>query len=430
MSDSNSRHPEILIVDNSKTFSAIASRRMERELGMGVHTLHSYGEAEQYLTAGHRNFFVALVGLYMKDAHSGATVNLMLSHQIPTIVITGKFSEDLRDEFISKKVVDYVLKENVHSLDYIIALIQRLRRNQHIKALVVDDSRTVCDAIASLLRVHLYQVYEARDARQALELLDKHQDIKLVITDHGLPDMDGAHLTRKIREQYNKERMAIIGLSGRGGSKMSAQFIKNGANDFLSKSFLVEEFYCRVSQNMEMLEVIEASKDMSNRDYLTGLYNRRYLYEMGKKLHASSQRRHITLAVAMVDVDHFKYINDTYGHDAGDKVLQRLAQVVNDWFRESDLVARFGGEEFCIVTTNMNQDFFFSIFDGLREEVSKLTIDVGGQILRITISIGVCARLQDSLEQMINEADALLYQAKNRGRNRVVIHGHSARSGA
>jgi diguanylate cyclase (GGDEF)-like protein len=412
---------DILVIDNSKIFGEVVAKRIQAELGLTVHSVQSYADAKKIVNNEDVEIFMALVGLYLQDAHSGAVVDLMLAKRIPTIVFTGKFSDELRDEFLSKKVVDYVLKEDIHSLDYVVSLIRRIKRNKSIKILIVDDSYSVREHIGELLKVHQYIVFKAADGNEADEILVENPDIRLVITDYNMPDMDGFKLTKNIRQNFSKEEMAIIGLSGQGSNKLSARFIKNGANDFMTKPFLTEEFYCRITQNIEMLEYIEASKEASNKDYLTGLYNRRYLFEVGKKLHANSKRKHITLAVAMVDIDHFKNVNDTYGHDAGDLVIKKISAVLQERFREADLVARFGGEEFCILTTNMNQEYILCIFDDLREAIEKTPINIGYKTLRVNVSIGVCAKLMDTLEMMIKLADTMLYEAKEGGRNRVIL---------
>jgi diguanylate cyclase (GGDEF)-like protein len=235
-----------------------------------------------------------------------------------------------------------------------------------------------------------------------------------------MPDMDGFQLTKKIRQKFNIEELAIIGASAQDYKNMSARFLKFGANDFLTKPFLSEEFYCRVTMNVNNLEYIQINKELSVRDFLTDLYNRRYFYEIGQKLFASSKRLEKHLSIAMLDIDHFKKINDTYGHDGGDKVLIAISQVLKNRFRASDIVSRFGGEEFCIFATDMNPDCAVKIFEELRQTVKDTTIIHEDKKINVTISIGVCNMRADTLEEMVKEADRKLYEAKNGGRDRVV----------
>ncbi|MBU4412947.1 MAG: diguanylate cyclase, partial [Proteobacteria bacterium] len=218
---------------------------------------------------------------------------------------------------------------------------------------------------------------------------------------------------------HAKDELAIIGLSATGDQTISAQFIKNGANDFLSKPFSTEEFYCRVNQNMDLLDYIRQIKESSNRDYLTGLYNRRYFFEMGKKLLSSANRGHITVAVALLDIDFFKKVNDTHGHDAGDLVLKNLGAALLRRFRETDIVCRYGGEEICILVVNMAGESIHDIFNGVRKNIAQTTMDLGREKIRITVSIGLCVEAKESLEEMITIADEMLYAAKENGRNQV-----------
>jgi diguanylate cyclase (GGDEF)-like protein len=243
--------------------------------------------------------------------------------------------------------------------------------------------------------------------------------VSLVLTDYNMPNMDGFELTKQIRSRYRRDEMSIIGLSDQANSFLSAQFIKYGASDFINKPFLNEEFYCRVSQAIETIEHVNQIKDLSNKDFLTGLYNRRYFFETGSTLFANAQRQHINLSIALLDIDFFKKINDTYGHDAGDVVLQHLSAIMQKRFRKTDIVARLGGEEFCILLVNDHCEESFTIFDNLRKTIAESEAVVNGIHIRFTVSIGVCTRLANSLEEMIKQADLLLYQAKEGGRNRV-----------
>ncbi len=242
-----------------------------------------------------------------------------------------------------------------------------------------------------------------------------------MITDYTMPGMDGFELTKRIRKNYSKEGMAVIGISAYGNPLVSAKFIKHGANDFLNKPVIAEEFYSRVNQNLEMLELVERIRDSANRDYLTKLFNRRYFFDLGRSLHANAKRHHAPLSVAMVDIDFFKKINDTHGHDAGDKALVHMAEILTSRFRDSDIVARFGGEEFCILAPEMKSDKILEVFEGLRKAIEASPALCDGISIPFTVSIGLCARMEDSLEKMINQADSMLYKAKHSGRNKVMM---------
>jgi diguanylate cyclase (GGDEF)-like protein len=412
---------KVLLVEDSRTFAAVLKKTIEHEFQFSVDWAASYAEAERLLAEPPaQQYFVGLLDLHLPDAMQGEILDLVIAHQIPPIALTGKFGDEIREYIWARKVVDYVLKDSPQSINYIITMVRRLYRNRSIKIMVVEDSSFSRKHLTRLLQVHQYQVFEGKGGDHALTILFEHPDIKLAIIDYQMPDMDGIELTRKIRETFPKDTLAIIGISALGNNVMSAQFIKNGANDFITKPFVNEEFYCRLTQNIEMIEFMERVKDASHKDYLTELYNRRYFFESGQLLYANAVRRNFSLIVAMLDIDHFKRVNDTYGHKAGDIVLQQVAAILKKRFRKSDIVARFGGEEFCILATNMEQGPSEKIFEDLRTTIAQTDIPVETANLHVTVSIGVCTCLQPSLEDMIQEADALLYRAKAQGRNQVL----------
>lgn len=410
----------VLVVEDSRTFSSLLSRRITEEMGHEVVVANSKATAEKILAEG-TDFFVALLDLNLPDAPNGEVVDLVLAHGIPSIVFTGEMDDKLRDQFWAKHIVDYILKQNMDNVAYMLSLVERLHKNPAIKVLVVDDSRSARHVISELLRAHRYQVLEAESGPQALAALEEHPDVRLVITDYNMADMNGSELVQAIRRDHAKDQLAIIGLSGTGDAGLTARFIKSGANDFLNKPFLTEEFYTRVTQNIELLEYIAQIKELAEKDYLTRLYNRRYVFSVGPKLMAAQTRRGQGVVVAMLDIDHFKRVNDTYGHAAGDLVLRQMAALLSARFRTSDIVSRFGGEEFCVLATDMNAADASGVFEELRQAFEASPVRYDGQNIHYTVSIGLCTSPLDGLEAMIKAADDALYVSKNDGRNRVTV---------
>ncbi|MCP4109248.1 MAG: diguanylate cyclase [Desulfobacteraceae bacterium] len=412
---------QILLVEDSDFFGTIVKKEIETKLNFEVVWVKTYSDTLKLLSDNTKNFFIGLLDLNLPDALEGEIVDMVISKNIPSIVFTGEFSDEVRDHIWSKRVIDYVLKEGPHNITYLISLIRNIFRNKKIKVLVVDDSKFSRKQICDLLAVHRYHLFEAGDGIEALRIIKKNPDIKMVITDYSMPNMDGFRLTNKIRLMHSKEELAIIGISARGSNILSAKFIKNGANDFIAKPFLTEEFYCRVSQNIDIIEQFDMIKNLSNQDYLTGLCNRRYFFETGDKLYENINRQRTSITIAMIDIDDFKRINDTFGHEAGDKVITNVAHVLRDNFRKTDIVSRFGGEEFCVLAKNMDQYDASKIFDQVRKAVESSEVDIDGKKINVTVSVGVCSESMESLEAMIKQADLCLYKAKQDGKNMVVI---------
>lgn len=264
----------------------------------------------------------------------------------------------------------------------------------------------------------------AKNGHEALEMLDIYPEIKLVITDYDMPKMDGFRLCQKIRTKFSREDLAIIGISSNKDHGIGARFIKNGANDFLTKqSYLMEEFYSRVNHSIETIDLYRKIKETAIKDFLTGLYNRRYFFDTGKTLFTRSKREQVSVVCAMIDIDFFKNINDTYGHDVGDVVIQQIATLINDKMRTIDIVARFGGEEFCVLAANMDALDAQKTFTDLCHHIKTTPIffDDNNKQLHVSVSIGVCTEKTETLEQMTTLADKYLYMAKKSGRNCVRV---------
>ncbi|MDA8165616.1 MAG: diguanylate cyclase [Desulfobacteraceae bacterium] len=416
---------QILLVEDSRAIGTLVRGKIQSTLGIKVHWVQTFQETVRALGIG-EPYCLSILDLTLPDTRSGEIVDFVLSRGVPVIIFAGRLDRELHESFWSKMIVDYVLKDNPASIDYLVSLVRRLFRNRFIDVLVADDSESSRLEIANLLTIHKYNVFYAKDGQEALAVFEANPGIKLVIVDYYMPRLDGIQLTREIRRWHSKEEVAIIGISGRQQANLPAMFLKNGANDFITKPFVSEEFYCRVTQNVDLLEYIETIRNSSNTDYLTGLYNRRYFFELGRKLLAGMRRGHISLAVAMIDIDYFKRINDTYGHEAGDLVLKQLATLLKERFRATDIVSRYGGEEFCILAANMAGEHAEAVLDRVRQQIERTDFDLGFATIRLTVSIGLCHSdfgRYETLEEMIETADTTLYMAKEEGRNRVRLWG-------
>jgi diguanylate cyclase (GGDEF)-like protein len=411
----------LLIVEDSKTMSALIARIVKSELNLDATVCESYHAARTHLGSCSGNYFAALLDLNLPDAPQGEIVDLVVGMGIPAIVFTGELSDEMRDTMWSKRIVDYVVKENQDNVQQVVSIVKRLQSNLGQKVVVADDSSMSRKLIRSLLEVWNFTVLEAADGQEALDIINQHGDITLLLTDYNMPRMDGLALIKAVRRKYSKSRLPVIGLSGVGGATISAHFIKSGANDYMHKPFLTEELYCRVISNIETAEYIATIRNMAERDALTGLYNRRSFFSFGSKLFSSHQRGQTTLTLAMLDIDHFKRCNDTYGHDAGDAVIRFVADTLAARFRETDLAARIGGEEFCIACVNLDESRIPGIFDELRTSIEQAVVHYPPHEIRVTVSIGVCAKSANSLEAMLKMADEQLYLAKNGGRNQVRV---------
>jgi diguanylate cyclase (GGDEF)-like protein len=411
---------KVLLIEDSRFYGALVRDRLTLDARAEVTWTTSLAETQTALAAAGEPFLVAIVDLNLPDAPNGEAVDAVAAAGVRPIILSGDVSDSTRDALWAKQVVDYVIKEGPQAIDYVVDLVRRLSKNPQVKVLVVDDSAVARAQTSNLLKLHRYQVFEANSGQAALEVLLEHPDIVLMLTDYYMPEMDGYELVRQVRKTHPRDRLAIVGISSYGTGYVTARFLKSGANDFLYKPALAEEFYCRIAENVRALEHIWSLEDLATRDALTNLHNRRYFFSMGEKLCANARRGNLTVGVGMIDIDHFKRVNDTYGHQTGDEVLRQVSAVIAGRARESDVLARMGGEEFAILTANMSPEHGERVFNEVREKIEALEIRFNGHIVRTTASIGVCLGPPMNLDDLLAQADKMLYVAKAAGRNRVV----------
>lgn len=409
----------ILLVEDSHTVQKVLQHLIEQQLPDDTPiSCFSLAQTKAQLIAS-ADIWMAVVDLNLPDAPNGEALDYLKSQGIPCIVLTGTFSVQKRKQLIETGIVDYIVKESRSAYQYTVNLLKRLSTNHQHKLLIVDDSKTVRHYLRQLLARHLYQVLEAADGAQALDCIEQNPEIKLVITDYEMPNMDGFMLVNEIRKRYDKKELAIIGLSSVESQTLSAQFIKQGANDFLPKNFYPEELYCRINQNIEMLELIRRSEYAANHDGLTDLYNRRAFFEQAQSAYQQAKQQSSPLSLALIDLDKFKTINDTFGHACGDLVLIAFAKLFKKALPEY-LLARVGGEEFCVCLPGLPHQAALSLLDSLRQSFSQLNISYRRNQIPVTMSAGVVSLNDEtSLDELIRIADTRLYQAKHSGRNRV-----------
>ncbi len=359
-------------------------------------------------------YFAALVDLNLPDAPDGEVVDYSLGLGIPTVVLTASFDAEKRQKLLAKGIVDYVTKEGKFSYDYAFGVLERLVKNQAIKVLVVDDSDTARNFVASLLRLHLYQVLEAVDGAQAVKLVLANPDLKLLITDYNMPRMSGCELVKNIRLKYEKSDLVIIGLSSENESSLSARFIKSGANDFLRKPFNHEEFYCRVTHNVEFIELIETIRDAALRDEMTGAYNRRYFYQRGAEILVDGRANGREVSVAVIDLDGFHQLNGQYGYNLADKVMQTVVRELNTLLQRF-VFARSGGKEFFLMMPGLDNAKAVAFVEKVRQIISVQPVEVDGHCIDVTFSAGVSSRAGDTVDEMMAAAAACLQRAKEAG---------------
>lgn len=411
---------DVLLVEDSKTYVAALRQRLEKDYGMRVTHCDSLHALTTVLREDPERYMIALIDLNLPGAPSGEALDYVLSMGIPAIVFTATFSEKTREAILAKQVADYVMKDGPQAIGRLCDAAVRVLTNREAHVLVVDDSPAMRDMVGGLLLRQLYRVTMVGTGEEALNALTSNPDIDLVITDYHMEGMSGIDLVHEVRSRPEWERIRIIGISSLEDRTLTARFLKAGANDFLHRPFMMEEFHWRVAQNVITILNTRRLREMAAQDYLTGIYNRRHFFDAGPRKLASGRKLGRPQSVALIDIDHFKKVNDTYGHEIGDVVLQGVARRLKALCGRDHLLSRLGGEEFGVILSGLPFKQARAFCDMIRKDIEALDIETDDGKLKVTVSIGLAEiASEETYDNYLNAADQFLYMAKAAGRNQV-----------
>ena len=284
--------------------------------------------------------------------------------------------------------------------------------------LIVDDVRINLQTLAHILKDQ-YTVKVASGGAQALELAVQEPIPDLVLLDVGMPDISGYDVCRILREDSTTVNIPIIFVTGKDSIEEEEYGLSIGAVDYITKPIHPSIVKARVKTHITLKQQRDLLKSMAVRDQLTGLYNRHYLVDMMTRMVSEAKRHQQPLCVVMVDIDHFKEVNDSFGHLEGDKVLQKIAKILQNGARKEDIVARFGGEEMVLVLNNCPLEEAAIKAEKLRKEIELSEPE--GITIRASFGVAQMSALNDTCEKLVKSADDALYEAKAKGRNRVEI---------
>lgn len=289
--------------------------------------------------------------------------------------------------------------------------------------LVVDDSETARHMVVGALSKQGHRTYQAEHGRRALEILKRHKDIELLVCDLEMPILDGLGLIKFMAAQHELKRIPVIMVSSVTQSEKIVECLENGALDFIRKPFHSAHLQVRVRNTLALTRTLRSLQTMAHCDPLTGVYNLRMFEEMLRRDLAFSVRRGKKIGVIMADLDHFKRVNDTYGHQVGDEVLQEFARRAQSQVRKGDLLARYGGEEFTFIANDADAHGAVELAERVRKSMEEPVSTSKGEV-EITVSLGVAVndpQNPETADELIERADQSLYKAKDAGRNRVVL---------
>ena len=430
----------IIVVDGSSVTRAILTRILQDEVtNAEVYSCATGEEALRLLSSSKYDLIsTALMLPDMDGLELSRHVRASKSHSyLPIIVVSGDADARLLREGFEAGVTDYFDKSQGYKAfgGFIRSFIQRHSGLVgHI--LFVEDSATAAAVTQKILEKHGLKVTRLANAEDAVTLMQPHQrgqsvaldEYDMVITDFYLEgDMTGGDLLHAIRAKLHlsQQEMPVLVLTSTDDQSTQVEVFHAGANDFVTKPIVEEVLIARVRalllikhQYDALKEQAEAMRWIAVTDSLTGVRSKRYLVDNGEDY--INNPAHLPVWGVLIDIDHFKQINDTLGHITGDHVLAEMGEKLNHAFNDS-MVVRFGGEEFCILVPNMTADQMLERAELLRRDVAQMrpaNVD-------ITISIGLACTTDhpdEPLTRFLALADKALYRAKESGRNRVYLY--------
>ncbi|HEV2111155.1 MAG TPA: diguanylate cyclase [Gammaproteobacteria bacterium] len=419
----------ILIVDHSKVVRTVWNK-MVADLGHQSLTVETAEEAINVMQGQQVEFICASLSLPGMNgiALCRQVRALPKHHKTPFILLTSTQDKTLRQEAFEAGVTEIQEKMDKEQLEA--RLKQYLSEEQQEltgRVLYIEDSMVAAHVMIKILRHMNLKVDHFRSADEALAAFEKH-DYDMIVSDILLEGvMSGVGLVNRVRSYLSdKRRVPILALSGMDETTRRIELFRLGVNDYIAKPPVEEEVRARVRNliiSKQLFDQVQAQSrqlyQLAMQDQLTGVYNRTGLNEFAAKYFTEAATYNTPLSLLIIDLDHFKNINDTHGHSAGDRVLALTSAMLKSACREGDMVARVGGEEFVLIMNQCGVELAAKQAEELRRRIEALKPDG----IPVTASIGVTARplgKDVKFDDLFKAADRAVYEAKNQGRNRVV----------
>ncbi len=310
--------------------------------------------------------------------------------------------------------------------------------------LIVDDVPKNLQVLINILKEEDYRVAVASSGPQAITMVKENKP-DLILLDIIMPDMDGYDVCRELKASPDSKDIPIIFLTAKAETENVVDAFREGAVDYVTKPFNSIELLSRVKTHIavkqsrdtimrmneklkeEVEERIRVAEELEKKnavldrmavtDGLTRLYNHRHIIERLTHEIAEATRYKFELSIIMLDIDHFKRINDNFGHQVGDEVLVKVSEAITDLLRQVDLVGRYGGEEFLVIIPHTDREGSIITAERIRQEVEAIKFD--NNDIKVTISGGVCTLDKEDCSELIMKADNLMYKSKQKGRNRI-----------
>jgi diguanylate cyclase (GGDEF)-like protein len=414
-----SRRMSIAIVDDEKV-SGMALAELVSEFNFNVEYFESIGELKKKQPK--RQFDLVLLDILMPEVSTAQVFEFAAELTLlgtKVISHSGLFNFEMRLAAVRAGVVDFIVKPT--SILGVIEKINRvlnLQKTRDYRIVFIDDHKLMGEFYQTLLEDAQCEVYFMDSVEQMFSCLDDiHPDLFLL--DMNMPGVSGLDAAKMIRQQKQFDFTPIVFLTGDEQLETKLAALQGGAEDVISKStppaLVIDLLLTRLKRSLGVREFV-------SKDSLTGLLNHGQIMEAAMNSFRLAHRQKSNASIAMLDLDHFKSVNDTYGHAAGDKVLSGLGQLLSRSLRTTDYIGRYGGEEFMIVLVGASPEESIEKLNAIKDAFSAIDFEFNDTVFRATFSIGLADLAENnSLPHAINQADQALYASKVGGRNKISI---------
>ncbi|WP_035587596.1 diguanylate cyclase [Hippea jasoniae] len=414
----------ILACDDSSFIQKMVKRELESSFEVEI---FSDGfEAYEHLK-NDPNFDFAIIDGEMPNLNGWELIKKIKTElnlvDLPVVMLTASDDDYFKNKAYDIGAFDYLKKPFKQGELYeYVQMFFKTEGFSHGVVLVVEDSKLQNKTICHQLKEKGILPISAYSGEEAVKILLEGKQIDAILLDINLPGASGFDVAKGLKNDERFKSIPIIGLTaavGKEAIETMKKAFESGVDDFLTKPYNMVEFYARLNVNIERGKLTRRLKEESERDYLTKLYNRRYAFTFLQQLINLSKRNNQPLSFVILDIDKFKKINDTYGHNVGDEALKHIANLIQSTIRKSDIAGRWGGEEFCIILPETQLNEACMVAEKVRKAITTTPLEIGATTITINISAGVSTlKENEDANSLIKRADDALYEAKEKGRNR------------
>lgn len=416
-SKNDSAHADLLLLEDEPLQSEVLRKNLA-EFGYVIRVCSNLAQVADAIARQKPDLFIC--DLTLPDStEEDVFEQIKHLHQqgIPSLILSGRATFDLRVKAVRAGTAGYLLKTvKINDLVNKIRDLTSFDCAKPYRILMIDDQLSITQYYQQMLEYHGFDFRSLTDPSHLLELLEDF-DPDIFLLDYNLEEYSGAEIARLIRQLPALESTPIVFLTAESVDQLKTNLVELGSDDVIRKDIKPDAFISQVTSRIKRGRKL---RQQMKQDSLTQLYNHGYIQTVAQQLFSLSQRKKTSCCFVMLDLDHFKSVNDRFGHGAGDRVLTALAQLLQQRLRNSDAIGRYGGEEFLLVMPDTTVTDALTVLNDIRVKFSQLVFFELDSQFHCTFSAGlVNSQLYSTAPQALEAADGLLYQAKAAGRDQV-----------